>query len=80
MTPRNAPPPANDEFDGAYWHTSSYSGQNNNCVERGILADGRQAVRDTKDPARREALLFEAPAWSRFLSAVRDGWICGNAM
>jgi uncharacterized protein DUF397 len=60
------------ELDGATWHKSSYSGSDNNCVERGILPTCRQAVRDTKDRAR-GALLFEASAWQAFVDAVRDG-------
>ncbi|WP_407638921.1 DUF397 domain-containing protein [Actinacidiphila yeochonensis] len=57
---------------GALWRTSSYSGSNNNCVEHAQLADGRQAVRDTKD---REsgALVFDADSWQHFLTAVREG-------
>ncbi|WP_413799150.1 DUF397 domain-containing protein [Streptomyces iranensis] len=60
------------ELDGAKWHKSSYSGSDNNCVERGILPTGRQAVRDTKD-RERGALLFGPSAWQAFVNAVRDG-------
>lgn len=60
------------ELEGALWHTSSYSGSNNNCVERGKLTSGRQAVRDTKDRTR-GALVFEADAWQDFVTAVRNG-------
>lgn len=60
------------ELDGAKWHKSGYSGSDNNCVERGILPTGRQAVRDTKD-RERGALLFESSAWQAFVNAVRDG-------
>ncbi|ADI10415.1 hypothetical protein SBI_07295 [Streptomyces bingchenggensis BCW-1] len=64
------------ELDGAMWHKSSYSGSANNCVERGILPTGRQAVRDTKDRAL-GALLFKASAWQAFVDAVRDGELDG---
>ncbi|MFI1848832.1 MULTISPECIES: DUF397 domain-containing protein [Streptomyces] len=64
------------ELDRAMWHKSSYSGSANNCVERGILPTGRQAVRDTKD---RDlgALLFEPSAWQAFVDAVREGELDG---
>ncbi|MGY0062003.1 DUF397 domain-containing protein [Streptomyces sp. LZ34] len=64
------------ELDRAMWHKSSYSGTANNCVERGILPTGRQAVRDTKDRAR-GALRFEPSAWQAFVDAVRDGELDG---
>jgi hypothetical protein len=55
----------------ALWHKSTYSGNNNGCVERGKLATGQQAVRDTKD-RQGPVLVFEAGCWSSFVSAVRD--------
>ncbi|MFE2633834.1 DUF397 domain-containing protein [Streptomyces scopuliridis] len=61
-----------DDFDGALWHTSSYSGNNNNCVEQGWLCTGRQAVRDTKDRAR-GAVVFKPVPWQTFVNAVRSG-------
>ncbi|WP_037906391.1 DUF397 domain-containing protein [Actinacidiphila yeochonensis] len=63
---------APSELAGALWHKSSYSGAVDNCVEHARLADGRQAVRDTKD---REsgALVFDADSWQYFLTAVREG-------
>ncbi|WP_275558294.1 DUF397 domain-containing protein [Streptomyces sp. 5-6(2022)] len=60
------------ELDGSIWHKSSYSGNDNGCVEHGILPTGHQAVRDTKD-RERGALLFEPSAWQVFVDAVRDG-------
>lgn len=60
------------ELDGAHWHTSSYSGAANNCVEHAHLANGRHAVRDTKDRAG-GTLLFDAPAWQDFITAIRTG-------
>ncbi|WP_329457550.1 DUF397 domain-containing protein [Streptomyces sp. NBC_01497] len=61
-----------DEFDGAVWHKSTYSGSDNGCVERGVLRSGRQALRDTKD---RDAgvMVFGAGAWREFVVAVRGG-------
>ncbi|MEW2549203.1 DUF397 domain-containing protein [Streptomyces sp. NPDC047002] len=64
--------PRRDEFDGALWHKSTYSGSNSGCVERGVLGSGRQAVRDTKDRGA-GAMVFEADAWREFVEAVRRG-------
>ncbi|MEW1718653.1 DUF397 domain-containing protein [Streptomyces sp. NPDC093109] len=59
-----------DEFDGAVWRKSTYSGSNNGCVEHGRLRSGRQAVRDTKD-RERGAVVFAAASWRTFVDAVR---------
>ncbi|WP_367125658.1 DUF397 domain-containing protein [Streptomyces phytohabitans] len=72
MTLESASGTPDGELSGASWHKSSYSGSNNNCVERGQLRSGRQAVRDTADRAR-GALVFEAEAWTEFVGSVRDG-------
>jgi hypothetical protein len=73
MTP---PPSTHDgvapETEGAFWHKSTYSGNDNGCVERGRLTSGRHAVRDTKDRAR-AMLFFEASAWEDFVTSVRRG-------
>ncbi|AXG78232.1 DUF397 domain-containing protein [Streptomyces paludis] len=61
-----------DEFDGAVWHKSTYSGSDNGCVERGRLLSGRQAVRDTKD-RERGAAVFAPGSWQAFVNAVRSG-------
>ncbi|MFJ4919948.1 DUF397 domain-containing protein [Streptomyces sp. NPDC088725] len=58
-----------DAFDGALWHKSTCSGNNNGCVERGVLRSGRQAVRDTKGRTR-PAVVFSPTAWQAFVSAV----------
>ncbi|RLL66526.1 DUF397 domain-containing protein [Streptomyces sp. Z26] len=60
------------ELSGASWHKSSYSGSNNDCVERGRLRTGRQAVRDTTNHTR-GTLVFHAEAWTEFVGSVRDG-------
>ncbi|MGP4111366.1 DUF397 domain-containing protein [Streptomyces sp. 4N509B] len=71
--------PANSAFRrteadvrGIAWRTSSYSGNNNGCVEQGRIATGQRAVRDTKD-RQRSTLVFDAAAWGAFVAAVRDG-------
>jgi hypothetical protein len=72
MIQASAPGTTPNELEGALWHKSSYSGNDNGCVERGQLPSGRQAVRDTKDRTR-GALVFEADAWQDFVTAVRNG-------
>lgn len=48
------------------WRKSSYSGNDNNCVEvRRDLA----AVRDSKNPG--PVLRIDRAAWARFLGTVR---------
>jgi hypothetical protein len=59
----------------AIWHTSSYSGANNSCVEVATnLLDttGHVYVRDTKD---REGSLqqYTRAEWQAFVHGVRDG-------
>ncbi|MBH1934424.1 DUF397 domain-containing protein [Streptomyces sp. AV19] len=53
------------------WHTSSYSGSANACLEHAGLRNGDQAVRDTKDPARRITLHFGHAAWETFICAQK---------
>ncbi|MGW7350291.1 DUF397 domain-containing protein [Streptomyces sp. NPDC054784] len=72
MTLASASGTPDSDLSGASWHKSSYSGTNNNCVERGVLRSGRQAVRDTTDRGR-GALVFGAQAWAEFVGNVRDG-------
>ncbi|MFD5189045.1 DUF397 domain-containing protein [Streptomyces sp. NPDC058357] len=62
------------ELEAAAWHTSTYSGSNNNCVEHAALVSGRQAVRDSKDRGL-GAQVFGAASWQVFVSAVRGGVI-----
>ncbi|MBM4794261.1 DUF397 domain-containing protein [Streptomyces sioyaensis] len=55
------------------WRKSTYSNQDGGaCIE---VADNFPAlvpVRDSKDPAR-PALIFDATAWSSFVTAVKGG-------
>ncbi|WP_367125659.1 DUF397 domain-containing protein [Streptomyces phytohabitans] len=69
MTQDSAPGTPDGELSGASWHKSSHSGSDNNCVERGRLRSGRQAVRDTTDHTR-GTLVFHAEAWSHFLTHI----------
>jgi hypothetical protein len=55
------------------WQTSSYSGDQGNCVETAELPEGGgMAVRDTKDRAG-ATLEFDRTAWSEFIDAVKEG-------
>jgi hypothetical protein len=59
------------------WVTSSYSGNNGNCVEVAVLADGSRAVRDSKDP-QGPVLVFPAGAFGDFVGAAAKGGIGGE--
>ncbi|MFE7194451.1 DUF397 domain-containing protein [Kitasatospora sp. NPDC057541] len=56
---------------GLDWRKSSFSGNNNNCVEI-AAADGSQAVRDSKAPDG-PALVFTSVAWGAFIGSVKAG-------
>lgn len=62
------------ELEAAVWHTSTYSGSNNNCVEHAVLLSGRRAVRDSKDRDR-GAHVFGPGPWQAFVTAVRNGTV-----
>lgn len=53
------------------WRTSSYTGENNDCVELAI-GDERTGVRDSKDRTGPE-LWFSSRAAASFVSAVKAG-------
>ncbi|MGR8010317.1 DUF397 domain-containing protein [Streptomyces hypolithicus] len=58
---------------GAVWRKSSYSSNNGgDCLEVAENLPGVVPVRDSKDP-HGPALVFEASAWSSFVSAARGG-------
>ena len=56
------------------YRKSSYSGQNNNCVEIAPTANGGCAVRDSKNHSR-PSLGFARAQWQTFLAlaAAEDG-------
>lgn len=56
----------------ATWRKSSYSNGQSNCVELAVLAEGRIALRDSRNPAR-GALLPTARQWHRLLRATKAG-------
>ncbi|MEU0843024.1 DUF397 domain-containing protein [Streptomyces sp. NPDC005962] len=51
---------------------SSYSGQNNNCIEVAATVSGGRAVRDSKEPGR-SALRFSREGWQAFLLDIERG-------
>ncbi len=63
-------PQTDAEFTG--WRKPSFSNGGDNCVEVGFAADGRVAVRDTKDrslPSR----IYTRAEWDAFLAGVANG-------
>ncbi|MEU4926214.1 DUF397 domain-containing protein [Streptomyces yokosukanensis] len=69
--PRNVP--ASTDLPDVHWLRSSFSTGANNCVETARPLSGPWvgllAVRDSKNPAG-PAVLFSAPSWGRFLTAL----------
>ncbi|MEU6237515.1 DUF397 domain-containing protein [Kitasatospora sp. NPDC047058] len=61
-----------DDLHGAAWRKSSHSAQAGQCVEVSDSLPGNVPVRDSKDPMG-PALVFQADAWSAFVSAIRAG-------
>ncbi|GAA3443633.1 DUF397 domain-containing protein [Planomonospora venezuelensis] len=54
------------------WRKSSLSALANECVETGRTADGRVAIRDSKDP-KGTILVFGAKEWGKFIETVKKG-------
>lgn len=66
-TPALAPAPAESEY-----RKSSYSGENAQCVEVALGADGGRWVRDSKN-RNQPPHHFTATEWDAFLRGVKDG-------
>ncbi len=66
--------PAEPDFTGATWFTSSYTGGDNNsqCVEV-AFTPGWIGVRDTKQHGTGPVLAFTDAEWDAFLAGARDG-------
>jgi hypothetical protein len=56
-----------------HWRKSSLSSGGDNCVEVGFAADGRVAVRDTKQFGEGPVLAFFPSGWEAFLGGVAKG-------
>ncbi|WP_459248793.1 DUF397 domain-containing protein [Streptomyces youssoufiensis] len=60
------------------WRKSSHSnGEGAECIEVADGHPGAVPVRDSKDP-HGPALVFAAPAWSAFVTAVKAGEFAGS--
>jgi hypothetical protein len=63
----------NDERRVTRWVKSTHSGPTGgNCVEVALLAGGRVAVRNSRDPAG-PVLVFPAAEWATFVARAGDG-------
>ncbi|MGC5562831.1 DUF397 domain-containing protein [Streptomyces sp. FR-108] len=61
----------NASATGFGWFKSSYSGDNNTCLESARVP-GIAPVRDSKRPAG-PALIFSAASWGAFVASVKAG-------
>jgi len=55
------------------WYRSSRCSSESNCVEVGLLADGRVGIRDSKLPADSRHLAVDPGSWRVFLHGVKSG-------
>jgi hypothetical protein len=60
------------DLGGVAWRKSSRSTDTRGCVEAAFLADGRVAVRDSKDRTG-PALVYTPREWDAFLKGAKDG-------
>lgn len=67
MNPYPAGPPADAEF-----RTSSYTNDQQGCVEVAVTSDGGRWLRDTKDRTR-PAHYYTPVEWNAFIRGVKDG-------
>lgn len=54
------------------YKTSSFC-NGGGCVEVGRTPDGQIVVRDSKDPERRDELVFTAEEWGAFVAGIKNG-------
>ena len=62
---------ANGYTGGAHFRRSSFC-SSGGCVEVALLADGRVAVRDGKNPER-DPQFYSAAEWQDFIAGVKNG-------
>ncbi|MEC3917923.1 DUF397 domain-containing protein [Nocardia sp. CDC160] len=62
------------DLSNAHWFKSTYSESGGQCVEVAFLANGKTAVRDSKNPTG-PALAFAGAEWDSFTAAIRAGRI-----
>lgn len=62
-----------DQFADATWKTSSYSGDNNECVEVAVACVA-VGVRDSKNPDG-PTLAVPAACWTATINALRAGML-----
>lgn len=59
------------------WRTSSYSNGGDNCVEFAVTADGRVAIRDSKNPDQ-PPQFYARSEWRVFLDGAKDSEFGGS--
>lgn len=55
----------------AAWYKSTYSTYNGACIEIAKLSGGLIGVRDSKDGAARDVLVFDQADWGEFVSGIK---------
>jgi hypothetical protein len=61
------------DLSRAHWRKSSYSMNDNACVEIADLEDGHVAVRDTKQHGSSPVLIFTPHEWDMFILGAKAG-------
>jgi hypothetical protein len=72
MTQHAGSTPDPPDLGGVVWRKSQHSSNEEGCVEAAFLADGRVAIRDSKDRTG-PALVYTRHEWDCFLSGAKDG-------